>query len=481
MSRSIVAVTNCPAGIAHTYMVAEAIKTKGEAAGFEVHVETQGANGIENTLTAQQIKDAEYVILALGKGMSDEDRVRFDGKKIIELSVSKALKDMDDIMAHLDEKAEFYRATSVDLGGRTSKQTSVGGIMSHLMAGVSAALPFVIGGGLLMAIGSIMAQFGAPMVEPAEGQVASIAWVLNEIGALGFSFMVPVMGGWIAQSIGGKPALAPAFICSYLANSPKILGTSTSAGFLGAVLIGLLIGHFARAMKSINLPKNMQGLMGFLIIPFVSVLIFGLLTYYVIGPVAAGVMDALVTMLKNVPPEAKLGAAFLVGAMLAFDMGGPVNKAAWFFSFSLVSTGIYEWYGIVGVVTLLPPMAAAIATWVKPALFTSAERDAAWPALIVGATTATEPAIPYALAAPLPMISANVLAGGIAGVVSMALGVQRLSPGIGVFDPLLGLITPAWAYYIALGCGLVLNIVFIIIFKSAWLKWREAANASADA
>lgn len=166
-------------------------------------------------------------------------------------------------MAHLDEKAEFYRATSVDLGGRTSKQTSVGGIMSHLMAGVSAALPFVIGGGLLMAIGSIMAQFGAPMVEPAEGQVASIAWVLNEIGALGFSFMVPVMGGWIAQSIGGKPALAPAFICSYLANSPKILGTSTSAGFLGAVLIGLLIGHFARAMKSINLPKNMQGLMGF--------------------------------------------------------------------------------------------------------------------------------------------------------------------------------------------------------------------------
>ena len=293
--------------------------------------------------------------------------------------------------------------------------------------------------------------------------------------------MVPVMGGWIAQSIGGKPALAPAFICSYLANSPKILGTSTSAGFLGAVLIGLLIGHFARAMKSINLPKNMQGLMGFLIIPFVSVLIFGLLTYYVIGPVAAGVMDALVTMLKNVPPEAKLGAAFLVGAMLAFDMGGPVNKAAWFFSFSLVSTGIYEWYGIVGVVTLLPPMAAAIATWVKPALFTSAERDAARPALIVGATTATEPAIPYALAAPLPMISANVLAGGIAGVVSMALGVQRLSPGIGVFDPLLGLITPAWAYYIALGCGLVLNIVFIIIFKSAWLKRREAANASADA
>ena len=472
MSKSIGAVTNCPAGIAHTYMVAEAIRTKGAAAGYKVYVETQGANGIEGALSQEQIKNADYVILALGKGMSDDDRVRFDGKRVVEVSVSKALKDIDSIIPHLDEKAKIYRATTVNLGGRSSKETSVTGIMNHLMAGVSAALPFVIGGGLLMAIGSIMVQFGAPNIAPADGQTASIAWVLNQIGALGFSFMVPVMGGWIAQSIGGKPALAPAFICSYLANSPNILGTPTSAGFLGAVLIGLLVGYFAKAMKAIKLPKNMQGLMGFLIIPFVGLLIFGLLTYYVVGPIAATLMNMLVTMLTTIPSGAKLGAAFLVGAMLAFDMGGPVNKAAWFFSFSLVSTGIYDWYGIVGVVTLMPPMAAAIATWIKPQLFTQGERDAAWPALIVGATTATEPAIPYALAAPLPMISANVISGGIAGVLSMALGVQRIAPGIGIFDPLLGLITPAWAYYIALGIGLFLNIVFVISFKSAWMKRR---------
>lgn len=478
MSKSIVAVTNCPAGIAHTYMVAEAIKNTAEAAGYKVNVETQGANGVEHKLTAEQIKQADYVILALGKGMSDEERVRFDSKKVIELPVSKAFKELDTIFKNLDANAHVYRATNVDLGGRAGNDTNVNNLLAHLMAGVSGALPFVIGGGLLMAIGSIMAQFGAPNLPPADGQTASIAWILNEIGGLGFSFMVPIMGGYIAKSIGGKPALAPAFICSYLANSPKILGIPTSAGFLGAVLIGLLVGHFALLLKSIKLPKNVQGLMGFLIIPFVSLLLFGLLTYYIIGPVAASVMAALVNMLQTIPPEAKFIAAFLVGAMLAFDMGGPVNKAAWFFSFSLVSTGIYEWYGIVGVVTLLPPMAAAIATWIKPTLFTSAERDAAWPALIVGATTATEPAIPYALAAPLPMISANVLSGGIAGIASMALGVQRLAPGIGVFDPLLGLITPAPNYYVALIIGLVLNVVFVIVFKSAWLKRRNATNNS---
>lgn len=160
-------------------------------------------------------------------------------------------------------------------------------------------------------------------------------------------------------------------------------------------------------------------------------------------------------------------------------MGGPVNKAAWFFSFSLVGSGVYDWYGIVGVVTVLPPMAAAIATWIRPQLFTQAERDMSISSFIVGCTVATEPAIPYALAAPLPMISANVLSGGIAGVLSMALGVQRIAPGIGIFDPLLGLMYPIPSYYIAMGVGLVLNVVFIIVFKSAWLKKREAKEQAA--
>ena len=477
-NKSIVAVTNCPAGIAHTYMVAEAIQQKGEARGYTVHVETQGASGVENQLTAEQIKEADYVILALGKGMTDSDRVRFNNKKVVELPVSEALKRVDEILDNLESEAKLFQTTKVHMG--TTKGSATEGVMNHLMAGVSAALPFVIGGGLLMAIGSIMAQFGAPNTAPEAGQMASLAWVLNTVGGLGFTMMIPIMGAYIANSIGDKPALAPAFICTYLANSADLLGTETGGGFLGAVVIGFAVGYFVKAFRQVKLPKEIQSLLGFVIIPFVTLLVFGLLTYYVLGPVMAWLMNALVTMLTSIPSELKLLAAFLVGCMLAFDMGGPVNKAAWFFSFSLVGSGVYDWYGIVGVVTVLPPMAAAIATWIRPKLFTQAERDMSISAMIVGCTVATEPAIPYALAAPLPMISANVLAGGIAGVASMALGVQRIAPGIGIFDPLLGLMYPIPSYYIALVIGLVLNVAFIVVFKTAWMK-KRAAKAAAEA
>ena len=466
----IVGVTNCPAGIAHTYMVAEAIEQKAKSLGYEVHVETQGANGVENKLTDADIAAADYVILALGKGMSAEDKARFNGKQVIELPVSEALKKINVIFDNLHDEAHLYTASKVQLGDR--KQTD--GIMSHLMAGVSAA--FVIGGGLLMALGSLMVQFGAANVAPKAGQMASLAWVLNTVGGLGFTMMIPIMGAYIAYSIGDKPALAPAFLVTYLANTPDILGTQGGAGFLGAIVIGLSIGYFVKAFRKVRLGKTFQSTLGFLIIPFVTLLLFGLVTYYLLGPAMAWLMAALLGFLRSIPPEMKIAGGFLVGAMLAFDMGGPINKTAWFFGFSLLSSHVYTWYGIAGVVTVLPPMAAAIATWIKPGLFTKQERESSWPAMLVGMTVATEPAIPYALAAPVPMITANTLAGGIAGAISMGLGVERLAPGLGVFDPLIGLSRPAWAYYIALAVGLVLNVLFVIVFKSAWLKRQERKN-----
>ena len=334
MAKSIVAVTNCPAGIAHTYMVAEAIQTKGTELGYEVHVETQGASGVENKLTPEQIKEADYVVLALGRGMNDDDRVRFDGKKVVEVPVSEALKRIDELMGNLESEAKVFHASAVKLGAKQESVTT--GVMSYLMAGVSAALPFVIGGGVLMAIGSIMAQFGAPNVAPGDGQMASLAWVLNTIGGLGFTFMIPMMGAFIANAIGDKPAIMPAFVCSYLANSSDLLGTQVGAGFLGACVIGLAIGYFVKAFKKVNLGKNFQSLLGFLIIPVVTLFVFGLATYFIIGPAMAWLMNAFVGLLSSIPSSMKLVAAFLVGAMLAFDMGGPVNKAAWFFSFSLL-------------------------------------------------------------------------------------------------------------------------------------------------
>jgi fructose-specific PTS system IIC-like component len=464
----VAAVTNCPAGIAHTYMVAEAIEKKAKELGYAVHVETQGASGIENRLTPEQIAQADYVILALGKGMTDEDKARFNGKKIIELPVSDALKNIDKLMTHLEDEAHPFSASKVKLGSDQEAITT--GIISHLMAGVSAALPFVIGGGLLLAIGSLMVQFGAPNVAPKNGNLGSLAWVFNTIGSLGFTFMIPIMGAYIAYSIGDKPALAPAFLVTYLANAPDILGTKAGAGFLGSIVIGLSVGYFVKYFKKIKIGKTFQSTMGYLIIPFVTLLLFGLLTYFLLGPFMAWLMSSLITLLNSIPASLKILGGFVAGCMLAFDMGGPVNKAAWFFGFSLLGSHIYTWYGIVGVVTVLPPMAAAIASWLRPKMFTKQEREASVSAFLVGMTVATEPAIPYALAAPIPMIAANTLAGGIAGALSMWLGVERIAPGLGVLDPLIGLSRPWYFYYTSLVIGLVLNVFFIIVFKSAWLK-----------
>lgn len=475
----IVAVTNCPAGIAHTYMVAEAIEEKANSLGYEVHVETQGASGTENKLTSQQIAAANYVILALGKGMNDEDKVRFDNKRVVELPVSEALKEIDTLFDNIDQKSHIYSASKVKLGADQNAVTD--GIMSYLMAGVSAALPFVIGGGLLIAIGSMMVQFGMPNIALAKGIRPSLAWIITNVGSLGFTFMIPIMGAYIANAIGDKPALAPAFLVTFLANDTELLGQQTGAGFLGAIVIGLSVGYFVKYMKKIKLGKNFQSILSFMIIPFVTLLVFGLLTYYLLGPFMGWLMAILLTFLRNIPTSMKLVGGFIVGCMLAFDMGGPINKTAWFFGFSLLSSHVYNWYGIVGVVTLLPPMAAAIATWIRPSLFTRQERAASWSSMLVGMTVATEPAIPYALAAPVPMIAANTLAGGITGALTIMLNVERTAPGIGIFDPLIGLESPWYWFYLCLIVGLILNTTFIIIFKGHWLKRRRAkANEKAN-
>lgn len=468
----LVAITNCPAGIAHTYMVAEALERKARALGHTIQVETQGSSGVENHLSDEAIREADYVILATGRGLSADDRARFAGKQVFQIPISHALKNIDAIFDNLSTQSQRFTADSAVKLGKQDVQK--GSVMSHLMAGVSAALPFVIGGGILVALANMLVQLGLPYTDMAKG-APSFAWVVESIGYLGFTFMIPIMGAYIALSIGDKPAFAPAFLVCYLANDKGLLGTQSGAGFLGAVVLGLATGYFVLWFRKLRLGKALQPLLGSMLIPFVTLLVFGVLTYYAIGPLMSDLMGGLLHLLNTIPPSMKLGAAFLVGAMLAFDMGGPVNKTAWFFCFSLLEKHIYDWYAIVGVVALMPPVAAGIATYLAPGLFTQQEKAAASSAIVVGATVATEPAIPYALAAPLPMLTANTLSGGIAGMLTLSFGLQRLAPGLGVFDPLIGLMSPAGAFYLVLGIGLAINITLIIVLKGWWLK-RKAAR-----
>ncbi|HEA1005726.1 TPA: PTS transporter subunit EIIC, partial [Escherichia coli] len=317
-SLRIVAITNCPAGIAHTYMVAVALEQKARSLGHTIKVETQGSSGVENRLSSEEIAAADYVILATGRGLSGDDRARFAGKKVYEIAISQALKNIDQIFSELPTNSQLFAADSgVKLG---KQEVQSGSVMSHLMAGVSAALPFVIGGGILVALANMLVQFGLPYTDMSKG-APSFTLVVESIGYLGFTFMIPIMGAYIASSIADKPAFAPAFLVCYLANDKALLGTQSGAGFLGAVVLGLAIGYFVFWFRKVRLGKALQPLLGSMLIPFVTLLVFGVLTYYVIGPVMSDLMGGLLHFLNTIPPSMKFAAAFLVGAMLAFDMG----------------------------------------------------------------------------------------------------------------------------------------------------------------
>ena len=470
----IVAVTNCPAGIAHTYMIAEAFEKKAKSLGHVIHIETQGMSGKENILQDSDIKDADYVVLAVGKGLTDEDKARFAGKKLVNVSISSALKDVDDIFEHLEEHAQFYEGNA-NIHTSSNKRKSGNTIMGNLMAGMSACLPFVIAGGLLVAIANFMVQMGMPMLDFEHGG-PSVSYVLNSLGGLGFQFMIPILGGYIAYNIADKPGLAPAFLVTYFANRSDLLGINSGTGFMGAIFFGLTIGYFVKWLKQIPMGKNMKSVMSLVGIPLITTLLFGVLAFYIIGPIIGGLMDVVINFLNDVPTTFKLPLAFLIGAMIAFDMGGPVNKMAWFFSFSLVSEGIYTWYGIVGIMVVVPPIAAGLATFIRPSLFSKDEKDMAIPAIIVGSTVATETAIPYALADPLPMISANTIAGGITGIVTVLFGIERLAPGLGIFEPMMGLMKPFASAYIVFAFGIALNTLLIIVFKTLHNKKKGKAD-----
>lgn len=226
-SLRIVAITNCPAGIAHTYMVAEALEQKARSLGHTIKVETQGSSGVENRLSSEEIAAADYVILATGRGLSGDDRARFAGKKVYEIAISQALKNIDQIFSELPTNSQLFAADSgVKLG---KQEVQSGSVMSHLMAGVSAALPFVIGGGILVALANMLVQFGLPYTDMSKG-APSFTWVVESIGYLGFTFMIPIMGAYIASSIADKPAFAPAFLVCYLANDKALLGLPVRCG-----------------------------------------------------------------------------------------------------------------------------------------------------------------------------------------------------------------------------------------------------------
>lgn len=407
----VVGVTACPVGIAHTYMAADALNKAAREMGVRIKVETNGSVGTKNTLTSEDIRDAAGVIVAADKKIEME---RFNGKPLIQTSVKEAIsKPKELIEKSMDSPIYKGGKASVET---ISKDSGKKGGYKHLMNGVSHMLPLVVCGGVLIALSialsGVKAGEGAAVTNPFFKQML-------DLGVEAFGLMVPILAGYIAVSIADRPGLAPGLVGGALANK---LG----AGFLGGIAAGFAAGYIAKWVKSWKVPETLQAIMPIFVIPLVSTCLVGLIMG-IIGTPISGVMEAMTSALQNME-QGSIGLALILGLMIAFDMGGPVNKVAFLFGASMISQGVSTVMGPIAVAICVPPIGMGIATLMAPKKFEKDEREAGKAALAMGCIGITEGAIPFAAADPLRVIPANMIGAGIGAVIAAIGGVADHAP-----------------------------------------------------
>lgn len=454
--KKIVAITSCPTGIAHTFMAAEGLQQGAKSLGYEIKVETQGSVGARNELTAEEIAAADLVIIAADTTV---DSSRFQGKALFKSGTKTAIADG----AALIEKA-FKEASSstVEVAKNETDSTQdnkkgLAGAYKHLMTGVSFMLPFVVAGGILIAISFALGGIYAYEEENA----GTLAYALFQIGADGaFMLMVPAIAGYISFSIADRPGLAPGMVGGLMA-------ANLGAGFLGGIVAGYMAGYITAALsKWIQLPKNLDGLKPVLILPVLTTMLTGLLMYYVIAAPVAEIMTSLKDWLEGMQAGSALLLGLLLGGMMAFDMGGPVNKAAYAFATGLVTSGVFAPMAAVMAAGMTPPLGLALATKLFPQKFNKEEREAGNAAAVLGISFVTEGAIPYAARDPLRVIPSLILGSATAGAISLAVGVELKVPHGGAF--VLGIpnaVTHLGMYAFAIVAGSVVTTLCLFIVK----------------
>jgi PTS system fructose-specific IIC component len=456
MKKRILAVTGCPTGIAHTYMAAEALQKAAADRNIELKVETRGAIGVENALTQDEIACADAIIIAAA---TEVDEGRFQGKPVIKAALSEAIKDAKSLIDQaLQAKPSAPSYTAQIDQVKEERKAQMTGFYKHLMNGVSFMIPLVVAGGLIIAISFI---FGIEAFK----QEGTLAAALMQIGGgAAFALMVPILAGYIAYSIADKPGLAPGVVGGMLASQ-------TGAGFLGGIIAGFLAGYAAKLLKdSIKLPKNLEGLKPVLIIPFLSTLVTGLLMIYVIGTPVKNVMEALSGWLTGMSGTNALILGLVLGAMMAFDMGGPVNKAAYTFATGLLASNIYEPMAAVMAAGMTPPLGLWLATVLAPKKFTTEEKEAGKAAGVLGISFITEGAIPFAAADPLRVIPSIMIGSAVTGALSMVFGATLRAPHGGIFVlPIPNAVGNVFMYALAIVIGSIVTALIVNMLK----KTRE--------
>ena len=460
----ILAVTSCPTGIAHTYMAAEGIEKAAKAKDCAVKVETRGSGGAKNVLTDNDIKEADCIIVAADAKVPME---RFDGKKVIECQVSDGINKADELIKRaVNGDAPVYHAANASES--QSKETSGGGvghkIYTQLMNGVSHMLPFVVGGGILIAIAFLIDGLSVDISSLSVkdrsnfGTITPVAAMFKSIGGLAFNFMLPVLAGFIAMAIGDRPALALGFVGGMIAYNGK-------SGFLGAIVAGFLAGYVILLLRKgcEKLPEALEKLAPVLIYPVVGILIMGLAMNYVVEPVMGVINTGLNTWLGSMGGSSKIALGFILGGMMAIDMGGPFNKAAYVFGINSIAAGNYDIMAAVMIGGMVPPCAIALATMLFKDKFTKEQRESGPTNFVMGLAFITEGAIPYAAADPFRVIPSCIIGSGVAGALSMVFNCTLMAPHGGIFVfPVVG---GSWMYLLSLVIGTVISTVLLGVLK----------------
>ena len=462
-SFKLLAVTSCPTGIAHTYMAAEALEKAAKAADCQIKIETRGSAGAKNVLTAEEIAAADCIIVAADAKVPMD---RFDGKKVISCQVSDGISKADQLVKQaVSGNVEVFHGERGEVKTAvTGKESVAHKIYTQLMNGVSHMLPFVVGGGILIAIAFLIDGLSIDInALPADqrsnfGTITPVAAMFKNIGGVSFGLMLPVLAGFIGMAIGDRPALALGFVGGMLAANGK-------SGFLGALAAGFLAGYLILGLRKIcdKLPGAIEKLAPVLIYPVVGILIMGLAMNFVVEPIMGGINTALNNFLSGMGDSSRIVLGLILGGMMAIDMGGPFNKAAYVFGTAAITAGNYDIMAAVMIGGMTPPCAIALATLLFKNKFTKEERDAGPTNFIMGLAFITEGAIPFAASDPLHVLPSCIIGSALAGALSMAFHCTLMAPHGGIFVfPVVG---NAVMYLVALVAGTVVSALLLGVLK----------------
>ncbi|MFB9136801.1 PTS fructose transporter subunit IIBC [Vibrio olivae] len=462
-AKKIVAITACPTGVAHTFMAAEALEEVGGRLGHQIKVETRGSVGAKNQLTAQEIADADLVIIAADIEVPLD---RFDGKPMYRTSTGLALKKTEQEFEKAFDNAKTYHHSASQNTSDSSGTEEKKGVYKHLMTGVSHMLPVVVAGGLIIALSFV---FGIEAFKE-QGTLAEALMTIG--GGSAFALMIPVLAGFIAFSIADRPGLAPGLIGGMLASS-------TGAGFLGGIVAGFLAGYSAKLLSDkIQLPQSMEALKPILIIPFLASLITGLVMIYVVGGPVSAIMNALTTFLENMGSANAVLLGVILGAMMCFDLGGPVNKAAYTFGVGLLASQTYAPMAAIMAAGMVPALGMGLATFLAKSKFEANEREAGKASFVLGLCFISEGAIPFAAKDPVRVIPSCMVGGALTGALSMLFGAKLMAPHGGLFVLLIpNAITPVFMYIIAIAAGTAVTGFTYAFLKQRAVSDKQAATA----